>query len=110
LALLRHEFVALFFGLIATVRVLASAEEPAEPEEPSYEFFSGNVVEVQSGKLTVSRTIMDKQPERRSFLMKPDTRVEGKLKSKVRVTVGYTTTDEGDIALRVVVRPPLPKR
>jgi hypothetical protein len=82
----------------------AAQQEPQEKEEPSYEFFSGNVAEYQSGKLTVMRVIDGKPPEKKTFLLKPDTRIEGKLKSKSRVTVGYISGEEGDVALRVVVR------
>ena len=94
---------------------LAFQQEPAEKDqeekqEPSYEFFSGNVVEYQSGRLAVTRTIDGKPPEKKVFLLKSDTRIEGKLKSKARVTVGYITLDEGDVALRVVVRSGKPVR
>lgn len=109
---------ALLVCLLAAVACLgmAEAEQPQEtppqeePEPVSYEFFSGTVVEVQQTKLTVVRTLPGKEPEKATFIMKPDTRVEGKLRSRVRVTVGYITTDEGDVALRVVVRPNLPRR
>ena len=107
----RRELVVLFFGIGFSIAGAARSQEPAqEPEEPSYEFFSGNVAEIQSGKLTVVRAITGKQNERRAFVMNADTKVEGKLKTRVRVTVGYVTADGKDIAVRVVVRPPLPKR
>ncbi len=108
---MRRELVVLFFAFVLSVAGSARPQEPAqEPEEPSYEFFSGNVAEVQPGKLTVVRAITGKENERRTFLMNSETKVEGKLKTRVRVTVGYTTTSDGDVAVRVVVRPPLPKR
>jgi hypothetical protein len=99
--------------LVACVSFLAAAQEPQEKEEkeePSYEFFSGTVVESQSGRLTVLRTIAGKPPERKTFKTTPQTTVEGRLRSKARVTVGYITTEEGDVALRVVVRPAPPRR
>lgn len=109
---------ALFVCLLAAVACLgmAEAEQPQEtppqeePEPVSYEFFSGTVVEVQQTRLTVVRTLPGKDPEKATFILKPDTRVEGKLRNRVRVTVGYISTDEGDVALRVVVRPNLPRR
>ena len=61
--------------------------------EPKYDqTFSGPIVE------------MGKPAEKRTFSIKPDTRIEGKLKVRVKVTVGYVTTDDGDVARLVVVR------
>jgi hypothetical protein len=86
-------------------------EQPQEEPEPvSYEFFSGTVAEIQQSRLTVVRTVPGKPPEKHTFILKPDTRVEGKLRTRSRVTVGYISTEEGDIALRVVVRQNLPRR
>jgi len=75
--------------------------------EPKYdETFSGPVVEVSATKITVSRSILGKPAEKRTFLIKPDTRIEGKLRVRAKVTVGFVTTDEGDdVARLVVVRP-----
>ncbi len=67
-------------------------------------FFSGNVVEVVAEHVTVSRSILGKTPEKRTFLITPDTKVEGKLKEKSRVTVRYSAGDEGDVALSILVR------
>ena len=73
--------------------------------EPKYDdTFSGPIVEISSERITVSRSILGKPADRRSFWIKPDTRVEGKLRMKVKVTVGFVTTDEGDIARLIVVR------
>jgi len=72
--------------------------------EPKYdETFSGPIVEVSATKITVSRSILGKPAEKRSFLIKPDTRIEGKLRMRARVTVGYVTTDEGDAVARLIV-------
>jgi hypothetical protein len=75
--------------------------------EPKYdETFSGPIVEVSATKITVSRSILGKPAEKRTFLIKSDTRIEGKLRVRAKVTVGFVTTDEGDdIARLVVVRP-----
>ena len=78
--------------------------EPPLKSEPQYDdVFSGPVVALAPDKLTVSRDIMGKK-ERRTFLIKSDTRIEGKLKMKARVTVGYVKSDEGDVARLIVVR------
>jgi hypothetical protein len=74
--------------------------------EPKYdETFSGPIVEVTATRITVSRSILGKPAEKHTFAIKPDTRIEGKLKVRVKVTVGYITTDDGgDVARLIVVR------
>jgi hypothetical protein len=73
--------------------------------EPKYDqTFSGPIVEVTATQITVSRSILGKPAEKRTFWIKTDTRIEGKLKVRVKVTVGYVTTDDGDVARLVVVR------
>ncbi len=66
--------------------------------------FSGNVVELDKSKLTVRRSVPDKPDEKRTFLIKPETKVEGRLRARARVTVGYMTNAEGDVAMRIIVR------
>jgi hypothetical protein len=73
--------------------------------EPKYDqTFSGPIVEVTAAKITVSRSILGKPAEKRTFWIKPDTRIEGKLRVRAKVTVGYVTTDDGDVARLIVVR------
>jgi hypothetical protein len=73
--------------------------------EPKYDqTFSGPIVELTATKITVSRSILGKPAEKRSFWIKSDTRIEGKLRVRVRVTVGYVAGDDGDVARLVVVR------
>jgi hypothetical protein len=85
---------------------LASArpQDPQKAEEPKPEtFFAGTVMESTAEKITVSRVVLGKT-EKRTFRVTPDTKFEGKVKSKVRVTVRYVTGDDGDTAELVVVR------
>ena len=82
-------------------------KQDAPKTEPKYDdTFSGPIIELSSTRITVERSILGKQAERRSFWIKPDTRIEGRLRMKVRVTVGFVTTDEGDVARLIVVRAP----
>jgi len=86
------------------------SQEIAKPDgaksEPAYdETFSGPIVEVSATQITVSRSILGKPAEKRKFSIKPDTRIEGKLRVRAKVTVGFVTTDDGeDVARLVVVR------
>lgn len=87
----------------------ASVQKPSHNDklksEPAYDqTFSGPIIELTATRITVSRSILGKPAEKRSFWIKSDTRVEGKLRVRVKVTVGYITTDDGDVARLVVVR------
>jgi hypothetical protein len=81
------------------------AQESQRPEAPA-DTFSGNIVELLPDKVTVSRTILGGHAEKRTFLLKPETKIEGKLKMKAKVTVGFAATDEGDVARLIMVREP----
>ena len=83
------------------------SSKPDTPKvEPKYDqTYSGTVVELTESKLTVSRSILGKPAEKHSFAIQTDTRIEGKLRVKLKVTVGYITTPDGDVARLIVARP-----
>jgi len=67
--------------------------------EPKYDdTFSGSIIELTTSKITVSRSILGKPAEKRVFLINSDTRIEGKLHVKLKVTIGFVTSDDGDVA------------
>jgi hypothetical protein len=108
-AIARLVFVVGLCGSIPVVpRVTAQQSQASAPEES--ETFSDTVVELSSTQVTISRSILGSAAEKRTFLLKPETRVEGHLRTKARVTVGFVTTDEGDIARLIVVREKQPKK
>ncbi|MGH9633137.1 MAG: hypothetical protein ACRD7E_32945 [Bryobacteraceae bacterium] len=85
----------------------APQQEPSpEPVVPEYEFFSGTIAEYSEGRIVVARAILGKPAESKSFLITGETKIEGELKNNARVTVGFKTTEEGDVAVRIIVRPP----
>jgi hypothetical protein len=86
-------------------RAVHAQEQGSTPSEPVYEFFSGTISQLPEGKIAVARTVLGKPAELRNFLINNETKIEGKLKLKARVTVGFKSTSEGDIAVRVIVRP-----
>jgi hypothetical protein len=104
--------VALLAICMGCANAAATQEDPGPPKssspasEPHYDStFSGPIVELTAERVTVSRSILGKPAEKRSFWIKPDTRIEGKLRLKVKVTVGFVTTEDGgDIARLIVVR------
>lgn len=94
----------LLLCVICVAGIVGARGQNTPVPEPKYAFFAGTVIEVSPDKITVGRTTLGKSPEQRTFIIKADTQIEGKLRSKVRVTVGYATTDEGDVAVRIIVR------
>lgn len=121
-----RRIAVLAFCAVSVAAVLAGEQEESsaaktEPgrSEPKYsDTFSGPIVEVfYTGdspkkvhpadvitRITVSRSILGKPAEKASFLIKPDTKVEGNLRMRARVTVGYVVNDEGNVARLIVVR------
>lgn len=85
-------------------------QEQPPPDEPTDQFFSGIVISLSSDKLTVARTVLGTTSSFRVFAITPDTRVEGKLRVKVRVTVQFATKEEVDWAIHIIVRAPQPKK
>ena len=100
-------------GLAAAVVVAAlmSAQDNApapdalKTEVHYRDTFSGEIVNLATARVIVARSILGKPTEQRTFWIKPETKVEGKLKVKVKVTVGFVPSDDGDVALLIVVRP-----
>jgi hypothetical protein len=76
------------------------------PNEPEYEdTFSGSILQVSAVAVTVSRSILGKPAEKRTFSINPETRIEGgKLRMNAKVTVGFVSTNDGDVARLIVVR------
>ena len=90
----------------------AAAQPQEEPQnEPGYDFVSGTVMDLPPGKIVVNRAVIGKPPENRTFVITPDTKVEGKLRTRVRVTVGFRTGEEGEpVAIRIIVRNNPPRK
>jgi len=91
---------------MAPLSGIARSQDPTEKktEEPKPDtFFAGTVLEFSPEKITVSRVVLGKT-EKRVFRVTPDTKCEGKLKAKVRVTVRYISTEDGETAELIIVR------
>jgi len=98
-------FVPLWLS-VAPLGVVACPQEQTEKkaEEPKPDtFFAGTVVETTADRITVSRVVLGKT-EKRSFRVTSDTKCEGKLKAKVRVTVRYVVKEDGEMAELIIVR------
>ena len=98
-------FGASLVGVLVRAQETDLSKKDAPKSEPSYDdTFSGPVLELSAVKITVSRSILGQAAEKRTFLIKSDTRIEGRLRVRAKVTVGFVTTDDGDIARLIVVR------
>jgi hypothetical protein len=82
-----------------------AAENQAAPPRPKAQFFAGIVTDLDSDHLTVSRSLVGRPRENRTFLITRQTKVNRPLKVKARVTVRYRNFPEGDVALEIQVRP-----
>jgi hypothetical protein len=99
----------IFAGAWPTLPAWAQDRDLSKPDspktEPKYDdTFSGSIIELTTSKITVSRSILGKPAEKRVFLINSDTRIEGKLHVKLKVTIGFVSSDDGDVARLIVVR------
>ena len=102
---------ALLIGLLAGVPATPLVADETSASKAADTFFAGTVSQFTSETIIVGRTVRGKA-ESRTFILTSQTKIEGKLAVKVRVTVRYFTDDDGDTATLIVVRgtaPPPPK-
>ena len=92
--------------LLSPATPLSVRAQDAAPSEqkPKPDYFSGTITVLDEEKVTVLKTVLGKTSETRTFLITKETRIEGKLRLKARVTVRYTHNDEGNRALHIIVR------
>lgn len=93
--------------LACTAATSLTADETNAAKTPDT-FFAGTVAQFTAEAITVGRTVRGKA-ESRTFGLTPQTKIEGKLAAKVRVTVRYISDDDGDTATLIVVRGFVPK-
>ena len=93
--------------LTCTAAIPLAADENNAAKAPDA-FFAGAVAQFSSEAITVGRIVRGKA-ESRTFGLTPQTKIEGKLAAKVRVTVRYVSDDDGDTATLIVVRGSVPK-
>jgi hypothetical protein len=101
-------FIALFAIALVSSAPMPLISQESETKTPD-NFFAGTVEVCTDQKLTVSRAVLGKT-EKRDFKITSETKVEGKLRTKVRVTVRYESGEDGEIATLIVVRAPDQKK
>ena len=101
-------FLALLLTSVAPPPGSAQEFRPAaaayQDQNDNDGFFSGNVVELAANHVTVTRSVLGRPPEKRTFKITESTKVEGKMKQKSRVTVRFVPDDDGDVAVSIIVR------
>jgi len=102
-----HSVLTWAFLLLLSPVPTASVKAQNVPsgDQHKSDFFSGVVTTLESGKIAVLKTGVGKASDTRTFLITPETRVEGKLRLKARVTVRYTQDGDNMRALHIIVRP-----
>ena len=79
-------------------------QETPSAEQERGDFFSGTITALTDDKITVYRTVLGKSSETRTIAITKSTKVEGKLRVKMRVTVRFTKDEDLDKALHIIVR------
>jgi len=82
------------------------AQDTAAPKNaPANDIFSGTVSELTPDSITVVRKPPARDAGARKFLLDSQTKVEGKLRVKARVTVRCHADEDGQLrALHIIVR------
>jgi len=99
----------LLHGAIGVFLMLAGAgalrcQDAVLDEPPPDQFFAGIITALSDTSVTVTRTVLGKESTVHTFAISADTHVEGKPKLKSRVTVRYVSDENGDRAVRIIVR------
>ena len=91
-------------GIAAQTSVTPTAPTPKKTA-PSADIFSGTVTKLTEASVTVVRKVAGHDAVTREFMRVGATKVEGKLREKVRVTVRYKAGgDGGFVAIYIIVR------
>jgi hypothetical protein len=98
-------------ALILTAGIFVPATLPSQetsaPKKtaPAADIFSGTVTKLTDDSLTVVRKVLGHDAVTQEFARDGDTKVEGKLREKARVTVRYKAGEGGGfIAVYIIVR------
>ncbi|HMJ61953.1 MAG TPA: hypothetical protein VK493_09335 [Bryobacteraceae bacterium] len=97
--------VILMHGPVAVLAQNPEAPLAAPAAKP--QFFAGAVTELDESHIKISRKLVGRSPESRTFVIDSKTKMnKTAIKVKSRVTVRYQhLPEDGDLALEVQVRP-----
>jgi hypothetical protein len=87
-------------ALLAFTQESPPSDKPAEPT-----FFSGSVVTTTPTLLSVHRRGLGSSAATKTFKIDSETKIEGKLRIRVNVTVRFTKEEDGTLrAIHIIVR------
>ena len=95
---------AITAGLLLCAPAWPQQAAPVPKADRQSKNFAGNITELSLEKITVVRSILGGSAQTRTFLITKETRIEGKLRMKSKVTVGFVSAVDGDVARLIVVR------
>ncbi len=85
-----------------------AAAQTSAPPRP--QFFAGSVMELDATHIKVSRSLVGRPTESRSFAITATTKLnKTTVKVHSRVTVRFRHLPDGDVALEIQLRPVLPR-
>jgi len=106
-------------GILSLLLLLAFSTEsrgkddPSATQPPPDQYFAGIVTALSDTSVTITRTNLGKSTVR-TFIITSETVIQGgKPKLKTKVTVQWVKGDDGDRAVKIILRaaaPPAPKK
>ncbi|HTQ57426.1 MAG TPA: hypothetical protein VMI94_23315 [Bryobacteraceae bacterium] len=107
----------LSYGVISVLLALAGSsplrsQDPAAAQQPQDQYFAGIVTALSETSVTVTRTVLGKSTVR-TFAITAETVIQGgKPRLKAKVTVKWVSSDDGDRAVKIILRgaAPPPKK
>ena len=89
---------------LVSAKNLPGQDDPPAEVQAQDQFFAGNVTAISDSSITVTRTVLGKESTVHTFIITAETHIEGNPKLKSKVTVRFTSGEEGDRAVRIIVR------
>ena len=84
----------------------AQQTQPPADKPLKAQFFAGVATRIEAKRISVSRTLVGRNPESHAFIIDGTTKLpKGGIKPRMRVTVRYQHQAEGDLALEIQIRP-----
>jgi hypothetical protein len=106
--------IGVLLALAGSSPVHSQDDPPASAQQPVDQYFAGVVTALTGESITLKQTVLGKATVR-AFVITPETRYApegGKPKLKQKVTVQWASGENGDRAVKIILRgsPPSPKK
>jgi hypothetical protein len=99
--------VLLGAGIVVPARLQPQTGDTQAPRKAaaSADIFSGTVTKLTDESITVVRQVLGRDAVTRVFVRETQTKVEGKLRARARVTVQFKAVEDGGfVAVYIIVR------